>query len=390
MDYDPFSPALLADPYPAYRRLRDEAPVHWQPEREVWLVSRFDDAQAALRDWRTFSSAQGIEIDDDGRVLGGPGHFLSLDPSGHTLLRRVVHDMFRPATIAATMEAPIRARCAELLSELVGRPRADLATSLCWPLPIAVAAQLVGLPRGDEPHLASLALTMAERELGTTAVPAAAQRARTEIRAHFADVLTHRRRRPGDDRISLIVQARVDGQPLSSDAALDICLLLFLASIETTAGLLAGALHLLSGHPDQRQALARDRAGLPRAVEEVMRFESPVQVFARTATRPAVLRDRAVAAGQRVFVLFGSANRDERRFERADEFDVGREPRRHLGFGEGIHHCLGAPLARLEARIAIEQVLERFPHYEVDGPVRWLPNHSTRALVQLPVALNAD
>lgn len=387
IDYDPYSAAMHADPFSTYARLRAEAPLYRNEERGFWALSRYDDVSAASRDWQTFSYAHGNDIDHTGEVFG-PGNFLDADPPRHTVLRNVVRKAFVPKDLTSRMLAPVTARTDELLDRLLEQRTLDFADDFAWALPLSSACALLGIASEDEAALRPLASASSVREVDVTVVPLPAREAFGAIEQHLAELIAARRGVPVLDLLGEIANATIDDEPLSDEVATGIALVLFVASIETTASLLANAVRLLAEHPDQRAALARDPAMIPAAIEEVLRFQSPLQVFSRMTTREVEMHGQLVPAASRVFVIYGSANRDERRFENPEVFDVARPPKRHLAFGDGIHHCLGAPLARLEARVALEALLSRAPEYELAGPGERLCNHGIRGWVSLPIALN--
>lgn len=361
--YAPFSGALLGDPYPAYAHLREDAPV-WFSERDgFWALSRYEDVHAALRDWKTFSTAGGVDIDGTGAQYG-TGDFLEEDPPLHDVLRNVVRRFFVPKRIRADFEAPVRAEIRSLLERMTGSQRVDFAGGLAWPLPVIVGTTLLGIPAADRDRLLHLQLRFGRRTAGTREVPAEALAAAAALRAYFTDLIEQRKARPQEDVVTAIATADLDGRPLGDDAV-GMLFLLFVASMETTASAIGNGLALLAQHPDQRAWLAKNLDAVEDAVEEILRFEAPVQVTKRVTTRDVGLRAAEIPAGAEVFLVLASANRDPRRWERPEDFDVRREHRRQVAFGDGIHHCLGAPLARMEMRIAFPALLQRFPDLRV-------------------------
>jgi cytochrome P450 len=247
-----------------------------------------------------------------------------------------------------------------------------------------MVCELLGFPDQDHPRLLKWFTDSLRRIPGQTEIPATAWEAAAEVRGYFASVADERRREPRDDVITTMVAAVDDGR-ISSQDLLGICYLIFLAGIETTASLISNALLLLHRHPDQRANLVDDLGGMRTAVEELLRFESPVQFIGRSATREVELHGGTIPVGGRVVLIYASANRDERKFADPDVLDLARPPGRHLAFGEGIHHCIGAPLARLEGRVGLEALLTRIPDYEVTGPVQRMYTHNAWGLERLPV-----
>jgi cytochrome P450 len=384
--YDPFSAEMHEDPFPTYERLRKEAPLYRNAERDFWALSRYDDVQAVSRDWRTFSYAEGNDIDGQGEMFDQAGNFLDADPPKHTQLRRVVQGKFTPKDIAK-LEPLVRERTNQIVDGFLERGTADLAADLAWLLPVATACGLLGLPREDEPLLARSAKMVSIREAGNTHVPEAAARAHHDLEAYLRDFIQSGHYRSSDGLMRHIVESQVGGTPISEAAALGISLLLFVGAVETTASSLSSAFMLLGQHPEQRALLAKDASRIPAAFEEVLRHQSPIQVFCRKTTRPVELHGEPIPEASNVFIIYGSANRDEARFEDGARFDVRRVPRRHLAFGEGIHHCIGAPLARLEGKVALETVLARLPRYELSEQSVRLPSHGVRGLLKLPITV---
>lgn len=360
MEYDPSSLETQLDPYPAYCRLLEDAPVYQHPELDFYALSRFADVQAAFRDWRLFSSSAGVTVDDLLEITGPS--FLTMDPPRHDLLKDLVRDPFRPAEIAK-LEDRVRAHAVELLAGLEGD--ADLVPGFAGSLPIRVICELLGFPLDDEPELRRWSDSILERVPGDPLAPAAARDASAALRAYFEEQLALRRRRPARDLVGLLADARVDSKPLPLEEQLGICFLLFEAGNSTTKSLLGNGALLLARHPGAREWVAQNPEGVAGAVEELLRFESPVQNMARVTTADVELHGVRIPAGSRVLLLIGAANRDPREFEDPDRLDLSRTPRRNLAFGDGIHHCLGAPLARLEARVALPLLVARFPDYGV-------------------------
>lgn len=381
--YDPFSVEMHENPYPTYQILRDHAPVYHNVERDFHALSRFEDVQAAARDWKTFSSADGVDLDDAGRLLG-LNSFLDMDPPPHDELRKIVRDHFAPRNIKA-LEPLVREHVTVLIDGFADRGHADLARDLAWPLPLRVICEMLGLPREDHPQLERWFRSLVYRELQAE-LPETSRETAAVMRSYFEAMADEHHKQPRNDMLGAIAAAEGEGR-LSRQQLGDMCFLLFIAAYETTASLISNSLLVLAQHPDQRAALAGDHARIPDAIEELLRYESPLQFLARTATREVHLHGHVIPLGARVLLLFGAANRDDRRFPDPDQLDLGRPPTRNLAFGEGIHHCLGAPLARLEERVMLEELLTRFPSYTVVGPTRRHHLLTSWGLESLPASL---
>jgi cytochrome P450 len=368
--FDPFAVAVQDDPYPYYRGLRDRFPLYRNAERDFVAVSRSADITAVMRDWATYSNVGGIDLDDTGRLIGA-GNFLESDPPAHDVLRKIVRDSFRAQTVVR-LEEFVRAKVAALLDPLVAAPRVNITRELTSALPIHVISHIVGVPPADHDLVLGLLHRAATRRGGVVEIPADSLVAHSALRRYFDELVDERRMRPRDDVVSRVCRAEVDGRPLERDVAVGVCMLLFGAGGETVANFMSSAIYWLAIHAGQRALIAgADARTLQAAVEELIRFDAPVQNTVRTTTAAAELHGEAIGAGERVLLLHGSANRDERRWDEPDRLDVTRRPARNASFGEGIHFCLGAPLARLEARMVLERLLAVAPAYELVGdPVR--------------------
>jgi cytochrome P450 len=382
VEFDPFALVCFEDPYPAYWFMLGQAPVYRSERHGLWALSRFEDVQRAARDWETFSSTGGVDLSGSVGLLG-EGGFLGMDPPRHDVLRRVVRAHFTPKGIAA-LEARVAVHVDSLADSVLDRGECDLAVELARPLPVRMICALLGFPERDDEDLGRWFDAMVRRNPGSAEIPTDARTAADAMRAYIDEAAAMRASRPGDDVLSGLVASQ-RSREISESERTGICVLLFLAGISTAAGLISTGLHLLGEDPDQRAALVRDPFGIPAAVEELTRFVSPVQALARRTTRDAVLHDVRIPQGERILLVYGAANRDPRRFDDPDELDLGRDQGRHLGFGEGIHFCLGAPLARRQMRLVLERLLPRIPNYEPAGPVRWMTTPGDRGLDSVPV-----
>lgn len=361
--WDPFAPP--ADPYPIYEVLRDRFPLYRNSDRNIWALSRYADVQGANRDWKKFSYSQGVDIDNVGDWFR-PGDFLLEDPPLHTVLRNVVKDRFRVGILRDGMSAVVESEVDGLLEAADGTDLMDFGLECAWNLPIRIGAHLMGFPLEDVPVLRDIADEAFSNSVGLPGSDAqsASAKAAIAVRKYFEDQIEDRRRNPKDDMLTSIATATVEGEPIG-DRAAGTAALIFAGSVDSTALTLTSAVDLLGSHPDQRQWLRNNPERIGDAVEEVLRFESPIQSFKRTTTSDMQLYDQTVPAGSTILLIYGSANRDPRQFERPDKFDIQRKFTRHIAFGEGVHHCLGAPLARIEVTTMLRKFLELVPDYEV-------------------------
>jgi cytochrome P450 len=372
--YDPWDAAIDADPHPVWTRLRDEAPLYYNEEHDFYALSRFADVYAASLDWQTYSSARGTVLET---IKTGPptdAHenlaadlMIFMDPPRHEEFRRLVSRAFTPRRVAA-LEDRARALCAQFLDPLRGRPRFDFVEEFAAKIPSMLIGALLGVPEADQDQLRIWGDTMMRFEPeGISAEKAQAYRS---IDAYMGAMIHDRRERPRDDMISDLLGAEItreDGSTrrLETSEVLAFFSLLQLAGSETTARLLGWAAVLLARHPDERAKLLADRRLVPNAVEELLRYEAPSPIQSRYVTRAAEWHGSTVPADSKIALLTGSAGRDEREYPDADRFDVSRAFDRHVSFGYGIHFCLGASLARLEGKIALEETLDRFPGWDV-------------------------
>jgi cytochrome P450 len=380
--YDPFVHAMVDDPYPIYRELRCEHPVYRNEERGFWALSRFADVQETARNWRSFTSTQGSDIDIDPDFFG-PGDFINSDPPRHSRMRGVLREFFS-LPVLRSLEPLIATRVRALLNPLIARGGGEFVSEVCTRLPLSVICGLLGLPVDDEGRLTGLMHDVLERTPGSSKVPDRALAAKRGLEEYVREIAAGRREQPRDDMLSAIVAAEKAGT-IAPDEVTGMTLLMLLAGWETSSVLAANAVWLLALHPEQRRLLAEQPASIPAAIEEMLRFESPAQQHTRVASTEVELHGQTIPAGERIVLLWAAANRDEDRWPGADRFDVRRERKRHLAFGEGIHHCIGAPLARLEAKVLLEHLLACGPSFEVSEPVRF-PGVVIRGISRLEVS----
>ncbi len=365
--YDPNDYAIHDDPYPTYARLRDEAPAYYNAARDFYALSRFDDVWRAIQDWETYSSAEGVALERGSARR--PPMIIAMDPPRQQQLRRLVSRAFTPRRVAA-LEPTVRALTRKYLEPVVARGACDFVQDFAAKLPMDVVSTMMGVAEEDQDMLREWADTLLHREPGRSEIPQAGLEASGRLARYFAEDLARRRARrsphTGDDLISALLDAEMDGERLTDAEIVGFCFLLVIAGNETTTKMLANAMVLLARHPEQRAWLVAHPDGIAAAVEEVVRYDNSTQMLARVPTRDVELHGTTLRRGKKVLLLIGSANRDERAIERPDDFDVRRAPLAHSAFGHGIHVCLGASLARLEGRVALEEVLPRMPDYTVD------------------------
>ena len=389
IDYNPFAPDFYtSDPFGVYRTMRDEAPVYYSERWGWYALTRFEDVRAAALDADTFRSFEGMDIDDSRLEQVPPGSIGSMDNPRHDQVRSVVQPYFLPRRIAE-LEDGIRAVVRELVASWRDRGAVDLGQELAWPMPFDVFFHLMGLPsrhdkdpveRARRDQLEHWTHELKDRVPGTPHLTPVARAATAGVQQFFIDLLEERRRNGRDDVVTKFVHSDIDGVPFvdaqvtPNSEVSGLMMILFLGGVESTAGLTGTLFKLLAENPDQRTLLQKDPSLVPAAVEEALRLITPLQLTARTTSREVTLHGVTIPAGGRVVLIPGAANRDERQFPDPDRFDVTRPRGRHLGFGEGVHGCLGAPLARLEARIALEEALPVLGDYEPAGPPTFYPS----------------
>lgn len=393
--YDPFDPQFLADPYPAYRMLRDEDPVHRHVSTRNGIppfrvLSRFEDVWNAVRDTETYSSAGGLTfVPDEIGTLGLAPTIVMLDPPRHGQLRSLIAKGFTPRRVAA-LEDAVRGFVRGRLDSFAGRPEVDLHREFSSTVPTFVLAEMLGVPAADrarfDPWVAALTTL---QDSGFDVAAMSAPDAVAEMFEYFSRLIGERRREPGDDLISALTTVESDGELLTDWEILGFCFVMVAGGNDTTGNLISHAVMLLDTDHRQRDLLVDEPSRIPGALTETLRLEGSVQGLARTTTRDVELHGVTIPAGEKVMMLYGAANRDEREFgDTAEQFDVTRPIPRHLGFSSGPHFCIGSHLAKLQSRVALEELLARYPHVSVDpaSGVR-LQSSFTRGWVSLPALL---
>ena len=365
--YDPYDFEIDADPYPVWKRLRDEAPLYFNDKYEFFALSRYDDVEKSLNEWQTYSSAEGSVLEIiKAKIEMPPGMFIFEDPPDHDLHRGLLSRVFTPRRLAA-IEPQVRAYAARTLDPLIGQGGFDFIADLGTEIPMRTIGMLLGIPEEDQQALRDQLDEGLRLEDGVMPEVSARDSAST----NYAEYIDWRAQNPSDDLMTELLTAEFTDEhgtvrTLTRDEVLGYIGLLAGAGNETTTRLIGWAAKLLAEHPDQRRDMAENFELIPNAIEECLRYEPPSPVQARLVTKDVEHHGQQVPAGSIVLLLNASANRDERQFSDPDRFDIHRKAQRHLSFGYGLHFCLGAHLARLEARVALEEVLRRFPVWEID------------------------
>ena len=390
MEYNPFARDVQTDPFPVYRWLRDEAPVYHNPEIGFYALSRFDDVLHAHLDPKTYVSSHGVTIEgyDQGQDL-----LITSDEPRHNWHRKLVSRVFTPRAIA-DLEPKVRAIAAEVLDGARDRGEIDIVAEFSTHLPMMVIAEMLGLPpetRADLRRTSDRILDRTEAdELGNTTDDS--QLAMIEMMTLLTEIVHAKANDLGDDIGSMLLTARVtddDGNEvaLTHEQVASRLLEMTIAGHETTAKLIANGVVALTWYSDQRAELVADPSLIPNAVEEMLRWDPPSHYQGRWVEQDVTLHGVTIPGGSRVILITGAANHDERAFADPEYFDIHREIERHVGFGFGIHLCVGAALARLETRVAFEELLARYPHYEVKQPMVRAYSSNVRGLSNLPLAL---
>jgi cytochrome P450 len=387
VEFDPYAYEVHEDPYPLYARLRAEAPVYRNRELGFWALSRHEDVLLGFKDWQTFSSRNGVSLDLDAFHAQAETtmSFLAMDPPRHDRLRALVSRGFTPRRVQA-LEPRVRALAAGYLDAIVAHGECDFIRDFAGKLPMDVISELLGVPEADRATLRGWADLVVHREEGVRGLPAAAAESALRMLHYFTEMLADRKRARRDDLTGALLDAEIDGDRLSDREIIGFLFLMVIAGNETTTKLLGNALYWLWRNPAQRERLRDDPAHVARWVEETLRYDNSTQALARVVARDVELHGEKLREGDRVVLLVGSANRDEHAFPDPDRFDLLRDTRASLAFGQGTHFCLGAALARLEARIALEELWRRIPDYQVEpaGIVR-VHSVNVRGFAALPI-----
>ena len=397
-DIDLFNPEnfVAAVPFEAFRTLRQHAPVFWHKEANgsgFWAVTKYHDVVAVSRNPRTFSSARkGVftfdPVPDDLERM--QLMMLNMDPPKHTKLRALVNKGFTPRMVAH-FEPRLRARANDIIDKVAAKGHCDFVSEIAAELPLLAIAEIMGLPLADR----HLVFNWSNRLIGFDDPEFQGswedgKLAAAEMYMYANQLAAERRNHPGDDLVSVLVNAEVEGERLTELEFDLFFVLLAVAGNETTRNLIAGGMLALIEHPEQRARLLANPSLMPTAVEEMLRWVSAVIEFRRTATRDTELRGRKIGAGDKVIIYYISANRDEDVFPEPDRFDVGRTPNDHIAFGIGEHFCLGSNLARLEIRVMFEELLRRLPDIQLAGPVDRLRSSLINGIKRMPVVFTPE
>jgi cytochrome P450 len=391
-------PSNRADPYPAYAEIRERGPIQL-PEINLTVFSSYRDCDEVLRhpsaasDFRKATPVQAaLSAADEVDAYGEPS-FLFLDPPDHTRLRKLVSKAFVPKVVKA-LEPDITTLVDALLDSVAQKGTFDVIADLAHPLPVAVICRLLGVPLEDEPEFsAASALSVQSLDPFITFTGQAPENMERQVQAeawlfdYLRDLVTRRRSDPADDLMSALIQVEESGDQLTEEEIIATCTLLLVAGHETTVNLIANAILAMLRQPQQWAALAGNASRVPAVVEETLRYDPPVQLMGRIAADDMTIGETTVVKGDTTMLLLAAAQRDPAAYDRPDEFDPDRESIRHLAFGKGPHFCLGAPLARLEAAVALSAVTARFPHARIDGDPEYKQNLTLRGMSALPVAL---
>jgi cytochrome P450 len=389
--FDPYDVDINADPYPTYRRLREEAPIYHNERYDFWALSRHEDVHEALLNWQTFSNTRSpiLDIIKAGVELP-PGVILFEDPPVHTMHRALMSRVFTPRQMAA-LEGQCREFCARCLDPLVGSGGFDIVRELAAVMPMRVIGMLLGIPEEDQVAVRN----RSDSNLRTE--PGKPMEVREEAVANgdmFADYIEWRATHPSDDLMTQLLNAEFEDEhgekrTLTRREVLTYTATLAGAGNETTGRLIGWLAKVLAEHPDQRRAVVADRSLLPNVIDETLRFEPTGHAAARFVMQDVEYYGTTVPAGSAILLLFASANRDPRRYDHPDAYDITREDVQHLTFGYGMHFCLGASLARLEGRVALDELLDRFPEWDVDyDNIKLAPTSTVRGWERLQIVLS--
>ncbi len=375
--FDPYDPAFDADPFPAYKVLRDEYPCFWSEEAGMWVLSRYDDVLAALTNWRTYSSAKGNLIDEfPGRAGSTLG---SSDPPRHDRLRSLIQSAMTKRALDHVLE-PARAACHQHLAELRDKEVFDFVGDYGSKMTVDLLFYLFNLPRENAEQVRDNAVLMVQTDAKTRQKTEKHLAAFRWMADYAENLVQERKKNPGDDLLSGFITAEIDGEKLLDKEVQLTVTTLIMAGIESLSGFLGMFAYNLANEHDARRRIAADHSLIPDAMEESLRFNTSAQRFKRCIQADTELHGQTMKAGDFVMLAYGSANRDERQFENPDCYDITRRPKRHLGFGGGVHSCLGAMLARVATEVVFSEFLKAVPEFtRVDDVLPWVPSSNFRS-----------
>ncbi|MGC2857438.1 cytochrome P450 [Novispirillum sp. DQ9] len=379
--FDPYSPAFDADPFPTYKVLRDHAPCFWSEEARMWVLTRYDDVMNALSDWQTYSSAKGNLMDE---FPGRAGNTLgTMDPPRHDQVRAIIQSVFAKRNLNHLV-APIQGMCRAALADLKGREVFDYAEDYSARITVNLLFTMLGLPQADDTEVRDKAVLMVQSDPVTRQKGAEHLAAFEWVKDFASEVIAQRAKTPTDDLISSLILAEVDGQKLDLIQVQMTVTTLIMAGIESLSGFLNMLALNLADFPDQRAKLLADPSLISNAVEESLRYNTTAQRFRRCLTRDVTLHGQTMKAGDFVALCYGSANRDDRKYDNPDVYDVTRNAKGHAGLGGGVHSCLGNSIARLASQVIIEEFLAEIPHFSrVDETLKWVPSSTFRSPLEL-------
>ncbi|CCQ74509.1 cytochrome P450 [Magnetospira sp. QH-2] len=384
--FDPYSPAIDADPFPAYKTLRDEHPCFWSEEAGMWVYSRYADIVTALNDWETYSSAKGNLVDElpnrAGNTLG------TTDPPRHDRLRALIQKAVTKRALNY-LEAPTQAVCGKHLDALAGAKSFDFVNDFSSKVTVDLLFFLFNMPTEGQQTVRDKAVLMVQTDPKTRKKGPEHIEAYEWMANYAADLVAERKKNPGDDLLSNFITAEIDGEKLKDKEVQMTVTTLIMAGIESLSGFMSVFGMNLADHPDARRALVADPSLIPDAMEESLRYNTSAQRFRRCVQKDVAIHGQTMKAGDFVMLAYGAGNRDERQFANPDVYDIARRPKGHLGFGGGVHACLGTAIARLACKITFETFLGRYPEFtRVQEQLPWVPSSNFRSPLKLELAVD--
>lgn len=380
--FDPYSPLVDSDPFPFYKTLRDEHPCYWSEGAKIWILSRYEDISNACSDWKTYSSAKGNLLDELPNRAGGT--LGTTDPPRHDQMRACIQHAFSRRSIDG-LAAPIAASANAAIDDVIGKKGFDFVTEVSTRVTIDVLFSLLSLPRdANERTVRDKAVLAVQTDPVTRQKTAQHIEAFQWLQDYTRAILAERKKNPGDDLLSAFQESEVEGEKLTEREVLLTTVTLILAGVESLSGFMTMFALNMADHPDARAKISATPSLTADAIEESLRFNTSAQRFRRCLTRDVELHGKTMKAGDFVCMAYGSGNRDDRRFPNAHIYDIARKPRGHLGFGSGVHTCLGTQIGRLATRVLFETMHARIPNYErVDSELKWMPSTTFRSPLRL-------